>query len=174
MKNLLVFGIFFLSNSPGSVSYNKGLPSINEIRNLYGKSLKSEDDCQKLIDILKPYKKDPLYLGYSGCATMMMAKHAFSPFSKLSYFKKGKIMLEDAIKADDKNFELRFLRFIAQTNMPSFLGYNDSIGKDKKFILNSFSQINDISLEEYVLPALQKSKDLNQSEKEKLKSERLR
>ena len=169
MKNLLIFGIFFLSYSRGSTSYNKELPSINEIRNLYEKSLKNEDDCQKLIDILEPYKKDPLYLGYIGCATMMMAKHAFNPFSKLSYFKKGRIMLEDAIKTDDKNFELRFLRFIAQTNMPPFLGYNNSIEKDKKFILDSFSQINDTSLERYMLPALQKSKDLTQLEKEKLK-----
>lgn len=169
MKSLIVLALFFVAKTSDAGSYNKELPSITEIRNLYEKSLKSEDDCQKLIDLLEPYKKDPLYLGYSGCATMMMAKHTFSPFSKLSYFKKGKLMLEDAINADEKNFELRFLRFTAQTNMPSFLGYNDSIEKDKKFILNSFSQIKDVSLEDYVLPALQKSKDLTQSEKEKLK-----
>ncbi|MEO6844310.1 MAG: hypothetical protein ABI184_03995 [Ginsengibacter sp.] len=169
MKSFLLLGILLVAKTANTRSYNKEVPSINEIRSLYEKSLKSEDDCQKLIDMLEPYKKDPLCLGYIGCATMLMAKHTFSPFSKLSYFKKGKIMLEDAIKADDKNFELRFLRFTAQTNMPSFLGYHDSIEKDKKFILNSFSQIKDVSLEDYVMPALQKSKDLTQSEKEKLK-----
>jgi hypothetical protein len=78
-------------------------------------------------------------------------------------------MLEEAIKKDYFNFELRFLRFTAQTNMPSFLGYNDSIEQDKKFILNSFSQVKDESLEKYVLPALKKSKDLKTKEKEKLK-----
>jgi len=73
-----------------------------------------------------------------------------------------KAMLEDAIKADEKNFELRFLRVTAQTNMPSFLGYRGDIDQDKKFILNSFSQIKDESLEQYVLPTLYKSKDVSQ------------
>lgn len=169
MKNLMILALLFLvkiSNGTPSIKY---IPSINEIRNLYEKSLKSEDDCKKLIDMLEPYKNDPLFLGYTGCATMMMAKHVFSPFSKLSYFNKGKVMLEEAIKADGKNFELRFLRFTAQTNMPSILGYHDSIEKDKKFILNSFSQIKDERLEQYVLPTLKKSKDLTTIEKEKLK-----
>ncbi len=169
MKNFLVLGLlFFVKISYGTTSI-KNLPSINEIRALYEKSLKSEDDCTKLIKMIAPYKNEPLLLGYSGCATMMMAKHVFSPFSKLSYFKEGKAMLEDAIKADEKNFELRFLRFTAQTYMPSFLGYHDSIEKDKNFMLNSFSQIKDVSLEQYVLPALKKSKDLTTAEKEKLK-----
>lgn len=169
MRSLLLIGILFMAKMPNSGYYNKELPSINEIRGLYEKSLKSEEDCQKLIDILKSYKGNPLYLGYSGCATMMMAKHVFRPFSKLSYFKEGKIMLEEAIKTDYKNFELRFLRFTAQTNMPSFLGYNDSIEPDKRFMLDSFSQIKDANLKEYVIPALQKSKELTQSEKEKLR-----
>jgi hypothetical protein len=169
MKNFMVLGlIFFVKISYGTTSI-KNLPSINEIRTLYEKSLKSEDDCTKLIKMLAPYKNNPLLLGYSGCATMMMAKHVFSPFSKLSYFKEGKAMLEDAIKADEKKFELRFLRFTAQTNIPSFLGYHDSIEKDKNFILNSFSQIQDESLKQYVLPALKKSDDLSTSQKEKLK-----
>jgi hypothetical protein len=169
MKNFLLLGILFFMNCPIATSLNKEIPSISEIRGLYEKSLKSEDDCTKLIKMLAPYKNDPLLLGYSGCATMMMAKHVFGPFSKLSYFKEGRGMLEDAIKADEKSFELRFLRFTAQTNMPSFLGYHDSIEKDKTFILNSFSQIQDENLEQYVLPTLKKSKDLTTTEKEKLK-----
>lgn len=164
----MILSLLFVVKMSNGTPTIKNIPSINEIRNLYENSLKSKDDCKKLIVILEPYKNDPLYLGYSGCATMMMAKHVFSPLSKMSYFKKGKLMLEDAIKADEKSFELRFLRFTAQTNMPSFLGYHDNIEKDKKFILNSFSEINNASLETYVLPTLKKSKDLTAAEKEKL------
>lgn len=169
MKNLMMLALLFCVKISCGATSIETIPSINEIRNLYEKSLKSEDDCTKLIKMLAPYKNEPLLLGYSGCATMMMAKHVFSPFSKMAYFKKGKVMLEDAIKADEKNFELRFLRFTAQTNMPSFLGYHDNIENDKNFILNSFSRINNASLEAYVLPTLKKSKDLTTTEKEKLK-----
>lgn len=169
MKYLFLLSLFVFVKTGNATALTKEIPPIDEVRSLYQKSMNSEDACKKLIDLLEPYKNDPLYLGYIGCATMVMAKHAFNPFSKLSYFKKGKKMLEEAINSDQHNFELRFLRFTAQTNMPSFLGYDDSINKDKAFILNSFSQIKDARLEAYVLPSLKESKDLTQSEKEKLK-----
>ena len=41
---------------------------------------------------------------------MMMAKHVFNPFSKLSYFKKGKQMLENAIETDGQNLELEIFK----------------------------------------------------------------
>ncbi|MEO9022063.1 MAG: hypothetical protein ABI237_00210 [Ginsengibacter sp.] len=169
MKYVMLLNLLLFVKIPNVASSHKEIPSIDEIRSLYQKSMASKIACKKLIDLLEPYKKDPLYLGYSGCATMVMAKHAFSPFSKLSYFKKGKRMLEKAIDSDHNNFELRFLRFTDQTNMPSFLGYNDSIKKDRTFILHSFLQIKDVRLEAYVLPSLKESKDLSSLEKEKLK-----
>lgn len=169
MKYLLLLSLFVFFKTGNVNAMNNEIPPIDEVRSLYQKSMTSENACKKLIDMLEPYKNDPLYLGYKGCATMVMAKHAFNPFSKFSYFKKGKKMLEEAINTDQYNFELRFLRFTAQTNMPSFLGYNDSIDKDKAFILDSFSLIKDARLEAYVLPSLKESKDLTQSEKEKLK-----
>lgn len=73
---------------------------------------------------------------------MMMAKHVVNPFAKLSYFKKGKNMLEKAIEADSENVELRFLRYAAQTNAPSFLGYDDHIAGDKKFLLQTGDSID--------------------------------
>ena len=169
MKNLCLLSLFFFFQSGYASASIKEAPALIEIRNLYEESSTSKDACIKLIGILEAHKNDPLYLGYDGCATMLMAKHVFNPFLKLSYFKKGKEMLENAIKADEKNFELRYLRFTAQTNMPSFLGYHDNIDMDKKFILNSFSQIKDISLKEYALATLKKSKYLTPSEKEELK-----
>jgi hypothetical protein len=75
----------------------------------------------------------------------------------MSYFKKGKRILENAIKADEKNIELRFLRFNAQTHTPSFLGYNGDIKKDKAFLESSFSKITDVKLKEFMLPYLKNS-----------------
>lgn len=164
MKKIFFFGLLFIATA----SFAKA-PTIEEVRVLYQKSVSDEDACKELIQILDSDKTSPLYLGYRGCATMMMAKHVFNPFSKISYFRKGRDILENAIKEDEKNFELRYLRFIAQTNMPSFLGYYKSIGIDKQFILNTFSQIKDVSLREYVLPVLQKSKSFTNSEKERFR-----
>ena len=143
---------------------------IASIRILFQKAVSDEKACKQMIHLLAPYdEKKPLLLGYRGSATMVMAKHIFNPFSKLSYFKRGKQMLESAINSDNKNFELRFLRFIAQTNMPSFLGYNDDIKNDKEYILNNYLHIIEAKLKEFVLPSLKESKYLTTNEKDQLK-----
>jgi len=154
MKKLLFVGLLFLA-----VTSFASTPTIDEIRLLYEKSDKDESSCNKLIEILSVYneKDNPLYAGYKASAIMMMAKHVFNPFSKMSYFKKGKKILENAIKADDKNVELRFLRFNIQTHIPSFLGYNNDIDSDKFFLETSFQKINDENLKAFLLPYLKNS-----------------
>lgn len=143
---------------------------IASVRSMFQKAASDEVACKKMILVLSTHKENnPLMLGYKGSGTMMMAKHVFNPFSKLFYFKKGKQMLESAIENDEQNFELRFLRFAAQTNIPPFLGYHTDIEHDKKFILNYFPKIKDVGLKEFVLPALKNSKYLTHSEKEQLK-----
>ena len=167
MSNILFLINLICCTSPFERNATVDMASV---RTMFQQAAVDEMACKKMISLLAPYdEKEPLLLGYKASGTMMMAKHVFNPFSKLSYFKKGKQMLEDAINTDDKNFELRFLRFIAQTNIPSFLGYDDDIEKDKEFILNHFLQIKDTGLKAFVLPALIKSKYLTTIEKQQLK-----
>ncbi|MEO8819544.1 MAG: hypothetical protein ABI267_08375 [Ginsengibacter sp.] len=154
MKKVFFVGLLFLA-----ITSFAATPTLGEIRTLYEKSVTDEFACTKLIEILSPYNQsnNPLYAGYRASAIMMMAKHVFNPFSKMSYFRKGKSILESAIKADDKNVELRFLRFNAQTHMPSFLGYNNDIDRDKIFLETSFQKITDENLKAFLLPYLQNS-----------------
>lgn len=146
------------------------VPSINEVRSLYEKAVSDEASCSKLLNILSPYneKNSPLYAGYKASAIMMMAKHSFNPISKMSYFKRGKSILDKAIKADEHNVELRFLRFNAQTHTPAFLGYDGDIKKDKQFLENSFSLIKDMDLKAFMLPYLKKSDYLSADKKRQL------
>lgn len=142
-------------------------PAISEVRALYEKSVTDESACNKLIEILSPYNENNnlLLAGYKASAIMMMAKHVINPFSKMSYFKKGKKILENSIKADEENVELRFLRFNAQTHMPSFLGYNNDIRSDKIFLETSFQKINDENLKAFLMPYLKNSDYINADKK---------
>jgi hypothetical protein len=146
-------------------------PSLAEVRLLYQKAAVTENSCKYLIGLLAPYneKNSPLLSGYKAGATMMMARYVFSPFNKLSYFNKGKKMMEKAIEADKENPELRFLRFGVQTNIPFFLGYKNDIQTDKLFLLQSISQLNDISLKQFMISYLNESGELTYIEKQKLK-----
>lgn len=135
-------------------------PSATTVRIKFHNSTSSEKACKALIRELEPYneKNNPLLLGYKGGATMLMAKHVFNPFSKLSYFQKGKGMLEKAIQSDYKNVELRFLRYTIQTNVPSFLGYNGDLAKDKIFLIQSVDAIRDAELKKIISAYLKQNK----------------
>lgn len=142
----LLFIFFFISTFADS-------PTLAKVRSLYAISEKQEDACKELIKLLEPYneKNNPLFLGYKASATMMMAKHVFNPFSKLSYFNRGKNMLEKAVSADNGNIELRSLRFLAQSNIPSFLGYNGSIESDKDYIIKNAHLVKDAELKKNII-----------------------
>ena len=118
----------------------------------------NEEACTKMISLLAPFNEtnNPLLFGYRGGATMLMAKHAFNPFSKLSYFKKGKLMLESAINADQTNVELRFLRYTIQTNVPGFLNYNSDKNLDRTFISQSLPKLKDQELKKIISEFLSK------------------
>ncbi len=127
-----------------------GTPDLKMVRSMLEKASTKESSCRQLIALLEPYntKDEVLLFGYKACATMMMAQFVFNPFSKLSYFRKGRNMLESAIAEDPGNVELRLLRFCTQLDIPSFLAYKDNIKEDKTILINSLPLIkeNDLKL----------------------------
>ena len=74
-------------------------------------------------------------------------------------------MLETAIQTSQQNVELRCLRFAAQSNIPSFLGYHESIQKDKRFILEQYPHVRDVALRKNIVLFLTEWGRLTESEK---------
>ena len=142
-------------------------PTLNDVRVMYHEASTNNDICRELVTILKPYteKSDPVLYGYRASATMMMAKYVFNPFSKISYFRRGRDMLQKAVNADSQNMELRFLRFAVQTNLPFFLGYKDHIDRDKTFILKGLSKLEDPVLKTNIGTFMKASDYVSESEK---------
>lgn len=161
---LLIITIFIFANS----SANN--PSIEEVRNLFQKAAKDEVLCKKLIVNLQVYNENnnTTLAAYRACGIMMMAKYVVSPINKLSKFNEGKNLLEKCIEKDNRNVEIRFLRFTVQSNAPKFLGYSSSMLLDKNFILNALPSINDKQLKNIVITFLKSSSYLTNTEKHKL------
>ena len=143
---------------------------LEQIRNLYVLAAEQEKSCEELIKNLEPYNENnhPLYAGYKAAATMLMAKYVFSPFSKLNNFKKGKTLLEKAIDKDQKNIELRFIRYAIQLNVPSFLNYKNAINTDKVFLMGSYTQIKDTQLKNNISAFFKNDTSLTTQEKKQL------
>lgn len=79
---------------------------------------------------------------HKGALTMKKASFVKSPATKLSLFKEGNKLLEDAIKKEPNNVEYRFLRYVIQVNSPAILGYNKEKETDLAFIKKSKSKLN--------------------------------
>lgn len=90
--------------------------------------------------------KKPIYEAFFAVGNFFMAKHAVNPLSKYSYFNKGKKALENALKKDPNNLEIRFMRYISQEQTPAFLGYNKDLKNDKNFILAEYKKSKDEDL----------------------------
>lgn len=80
--------------------------------------------------------KSPVLIGYKAMAEFMICHHSYNPYTKLSYFNKGKNTLEQIIEKNPDNVELRYLRYCIQTNVPSFLGYYSNKNEDKKVLID--------------------------------------
>lgn len=75
-------------------------------------------------------------VGFKAISEMIQAKHAFSPISKVSHFKKGKRLLELAISKDASNPELIFFRYTTQVNVPAMLNYSANVKADRQLLVN--------------------------------------
>ena len=109
---------------------------------MYVKAVTDKQQTQSLLNLLGKQEQTPFVMGYTGATKMIMSKHAFNPFTKLSYFNAGKKMLQSAIAKDKNNVELLFLRYAIQVSAPSILGYNEDINTDKKQILTALNNEN--------------------------------
>lgn len=142
------------------------------LRKLYYEAAENKTAVKKLSALLAKVNEnsDAILIGYRGATEMMEAKYAFNPVTKLSRFNKGKNYLEKAIKKEPKQVELRFIRFSIQTNLPSFLGYNDHIKTDKNLLFNAVPSLTDKQLKNNIIDYLIISKQCNQEEIKKLKT----
>lgn len=125
---------FFLSPDPGN------------LRNLYQKGAHDESKVKELLNLCSRNPGSPLYLGYTGAAKMLMAKHAFNPLTKYNWFSEGRSLLEQAIQSDRSNPELRYIRLSIQINTPAFLGYKNEMAADRAFLQLALPVIKDEQL----------------------------
>ena len=143
MSKLLVFLFvsFFASSGLSAQSID-----LDFLRKNYDKAVSDKELCSRMIGDLKEQKHDNVYLAYLGGLQTIWANHTMNPITKLTTFNEGKSNLEKAVEKAPDNIEIRFIRLSVQKNAPGFLGYNEDIETDKKFIANHKSNVTSASL----------------------------
>jgi hypothetical protein len=166
MKLLIILLTFLF---PLKGEYAEKAPIV-KIRRLLIQAAESKKANKELKTLLASCDlRDPLINGYVGASLMIEAKHMFNPLGRWNKFKEGKALIENAIKADALNYELRYLRFAIQTNIPPVLGYSANVQADKKLLIDKLGAVNDTDLRSRVLNFLLTAKVCTNEELKKLK-----
>ncbi len=144
--------------------------TLEEARKIYAESMSNKAACEAAYLKISPISnsENNSLTGYKGAITMAMAKYLKTPKDKMAYFKRGKQQLESVILKDEKNIELKFIRFTIQSNCPAALKYDKEKASDKEFILTNLASLKNTSLKNRIKDYMIKSKEITEIEKQKI------
>ena len=144
MKKLIILLIVFSLN----ISHAQ---SIQDVRKLYIESSYNDSKLDSLNHLLEEKKnKTNTLSAYYGASLLLKAKYLKNPFKKISFFEKGKNIIENAISKEPTNIEIALIRYSIQKNSPRFLMYNKNLIEDYEFITTNISFIKDKKLKKYI------------------------
>lgn len=138
-----------------------------EVRTNMQYAFNEESVCYKLYDKVKHiHDPETVLMGYIGA--LHIARSRYVPLlDKRESLRKGEEKLEASIKLDPQNLELIFLRLTIQINLPGFLGYNQHIEADKKFVINNYKKASKV-LRAKIVKFVNESDEFTESEKAKV------
>ena len=128
--------ILFLFIGLQMMTTNSDLTEMRKQLDLAANDSKVADKFNDRFEDLDEKTAPPVMLGFKAISEMIQAKHAFSPISKVSHFKKGKRLLELAISKAPGSPELIFFRYTTQVNVPAMLNYSANVKSDRQLLVN--------------------------------------
>jgi len=122
------------------MAIGNSISEVEEVRNTFPK-ITSVEQANYFIEILE--KNETVEAkSYTAVMFFMKSKLVKFPIAKYKYFKKGKKQLDSLINNNKNNVEIRYLRFLLQSEMPKFLGYHRNIKDDYLLIINEIEASN--------------------------------
>lgn len=134
MRWLLFFWMFIIS------AHSQKCKDLDTIRAIFQKGV-NEQELERMIEICERSSCRQI-IPYYAASLMKKAEFVWSPFEKLSTFKKGKKKLEEFIAKNPKNIEAKYIRWLTQKMAPKFLGYRDRLEEDYQYIQKNIHQSN--------------------------------
>lgn len=138
--------------------------NLDLIRKNYVEASKSKQHADAFYNLVTKERETSVIAAYKGAAIALKAKFTSDKKQRKVWFVEGVTKLENAIKDDSNNAEIRLIRLSIQENTPKILKYKSNITEDKNFIVNNFDKQNK-SLKEYIRLYVKQSKVFTDSEK---------
>lgn len=141
---------------------------LEALRDSYSVANQSKENAKNFIEIAdKKTSSDPVISGYKAAAKVLEAK-VTADGKRKALVKSGATNLENLIKSNPNNTELRLIRLSVQENVPKIVGYNKNLKEDKEFVLSNYSKQN-AALKSYIKKFAAQSKTMTAAEKATLK-----
>ncbi|HLP13967.1 MAG TPA: hypothetical protein VK177_18690 [Flavobacteriales bacterium] len=159
MKFFLAFIIPFLL---------RPAPGLERLRDGYFNAAANKESLPVLLkSVEKSSSKDHIYYCYRSAYYSLEANFTSSITKKLKYFNLCKDDIAKSFSIKD-SFDARFIRFCIQSESPSFLGYNQNVEDDKKYILQHLKSESPGTYKTNVKAYLNKCNVLTEKEKERV------
>jgi hypothetical protein len=168
MKLISAITLFFLT-----LTFS-GEPDLTKLRLWFQNSVDNSSVAEQFYNELQTIndsKLSPIALAYKGASICIMAKHTFSPFKKLSYLDEGMPKINNAVKKDINNIEIRYIRYCIESSIPSFLGKSTHIDEDiDKMVTLLISSNRWQSLEKKIYKFLLEDENVSKEQKDILRT----
>jgi hypothetical protein len=109
---------------------------LSHVREIFHRPV-SQKNVEEVLNLQADQYNSPTIKAYQAVTQTMMAEYVSNPFTKLSYFNKGKKQLEE-ILVTTKTIETVYLRLLIQLNVPSMLNYYSKIETDLDYFCLNF------------------------------------
>lgn len=135
------------------------------VRENYQNAAKSQKQSEDFYNLMENYSNDnQTLMAYKGAAFTIKAKFAKPLSEKKSLFTQGAKLVDDAVKNDPNNIEVRMIRLSIQENSPKILKYKKNIEEDKVALLTKYDKQTQ-SLKEYLKKYIIQSDAFSDQEK---------
>lgn len=141
-------------------------PDLESVRAKYPSAHTTKQNADRFAKLVEKGSGSTM-AGYKAAAKIIQAKFAKGEGRK-KIISAGATSLENAVKADPDNAELRLIRLSIQESLPKFIKYNGHIAADKAFLLKNYTEQNS-SLKSHIRKFAATSKSFTAAEKQKLK-----
>lgn len=118
---------------------------LHDVREFY---IRSEGNRQLIDSTLQAVSgladpQAPLAEAYVAAATIMRAKHARWPLTKMKHLKRGLPTLDNLVQSHPEHVEIRYLRLISCFYLPRFLGRTWSKEEDMAFLEQNLAGVRE-------------------------------
>jgi hypothetical protein len=123
----------------------------SEVRLSYRKATQSKEGAFAFYEMVKDHKNSdaPVLAAYKGAGLMLLAR--YEPLTqRAAKVKEAVEWIENALKKDPDDIEIRLIRLSVQEHLPKMLGYHKNREEDRDFIKKSYPTLQDKELKQMI------------------------